>query len=58
MQDLRWGDLQNIDYQEKNEIQENEKFKRPLDRTLVLSYSSDTMIENIIEWKTKDKMWK
>jgi hypothetical protein len=28
MQDLWRGDLQNIDYQDKNEIQENEKIHR------------------------------
>jgi hypothetical protein len=37
----------------KNKIKENEKFTRPLDRTLALAYSYDTMKENIIKWKIK-----
>jgi aspartate aminotransferase-like enzyme len=32
-----------------NEIKENEKFTVPLDQTLALAYSFDTLKENIIE---------
>jgi len=32
----------------KNKIKENEKITGPLDQTLALAYSSDTMKENII----------
>jgi hypothetical protein len=41
----------------KNEIKEKKKkkFNGPLDQTLALAYSSDTMKENIIEWRNKDK---
>jgi hypothetical protein len=39
----------------KMKYKKTKNFTGPLDRILTLAYSSDTMKENIIEWKAKDK---